>query len=114
MSERVNSAIMSVSVSAGADFNSGCVEIKGLQCFSIQAAWTGLDAADAPIKVQLSNDNSNWDDYPSSTATLAATPDNEIWEFVGGSACNWVRCVYTKNSVTAGTISITATLVSEA
>lgn len=70
--------------------------------YSIQAVYTG--APDGTIKLQASNDNSNWVDVTSSSVALTSS-GNGIWN-VSGSNYQYVRVKYTDGGV-GGTGALT-------
>lgn len=95
---------------AAANFNSPGIYIQGCHSIGIQVTWTGLDAADATAKIQISNDNTNWNDYPSTSTTASTTPSNKCWDFPTGCGLKYMRVVWTKGSVAAGTFTVFTTV----
>lgn len=70
---------------------------------SIQAVFTGSPVG--TLKLQISNDNSNWTDYTNSSVSVT-TSGNFLWNLVS-VGFQYVRVVYTKSS---GTGSLTVTV----
>lgn len=74
---------------------------------SVQFVATGLDAADGVIKLQDSNDGTNWNDITGATITVATGTSTNMLRYTAFTA-DKVRVVWTKNSNTTGTITVTA------
>ena len=97
---------------AGSDFVSDAWEVlpgfpgRGLRQGSIQVVWSGLDALDGVIEIEVSNDGINWNCYGTNTeVTLTPAAQNQVYEFQKFMT-RFVRVKYTRNSVNAGSISI--------
>lgn len=69
--------------------------------FQINA--TGLSTADSTVKMQHSNDATNWVDVDNSTLTLAAGTSTQTLLMINQSFV-YYQVVYTKNTNSAGTI----------
>lgn len=69
---------------------------------SVQVIWTGLNATDATITVQTSNNATNYNDV--TDFTLSPSASNQIVNFCTVTT-NYIRLAYDNGSVTAGNIS---------
>lgn len=74
---------------------------------SVQFVATGLDAADGIIKLQDSNDGTNFNDISGATITVAAGTSSNMIRYTAFTA-EKIRVVWTKGSNTTGTISVIA------
>ncbi len=93
---------------AGADIEGQILPIPGgLPAFSFQINTFDLNAADASITVEESNDGLNWieADSPDLPIVLATSTDINKINVIQKVAKNY-RIVYTKNSVTTGDIEV--------
>ena len=75
---------------------------------SFQIDGTGLDAADATVQVQKSNNGTNFVNISGATATLASGTATSFIE-VSGAKNEFYKLVITVNTVTTGTLSIDLT-----
>ena len=98
--------------SAGSNFVSESWEVmptypdRPLRQGSLQVIWSGLDALDAVVTLDVSNDNINWNCYGGVVqVTIDVASDNQVYEFQKFMS-RYVRLVYQKNSVTTGQIKI--------
>lgn len=71
MSKTLHKQILAVPLIVAADQVVGTLDITSCNGVSVQVNPPALAAGS--IKLQRSNDNTNWEDIPSATATLAAT-----------------------------------------
>jgi len=71
---------------------------------SIHYVWSGLDAIDSNIVVQVSNDNTNWQNLPIGVTNLNVAASNEM-VFSQDIPYAYIRLYYTVGTVTAGTIN---------
>lgn len=76
---------------------------KGKTSMALQIVATGLNAADATVKVQESNDGTNWVDVSGASITLASGASYPVLSIT--PRCRFNRYVYTKGTVSAGTFS---------
>lgn len=96
---------------AGGDYDSGSIEIseyrRGL---NIQVVFTSLNAATGQLKIQTSNNNSNWDDLnnsldqlpysaPSGTSSIMISIDG----FVFGQ---YIKITFSRGTVTTGSLQV--------
>lgn len=98
---------LSTSQSLSANFVSAWHETHPFDMGSIQMIWSGADATDGVLMVQVSNDKENWADISSvsDAATVCAASGTVFNDFPDISWKYW-RVNYTANSITTGTISI--------
>lgn len=76
---------------------------------SFQANWSSLTGTiDGTIKVQCSNDGSNWTDKTGATMTLSGDSGSNIISLNGVVTELKCRAVYTKNNITGGSITVIA------
>lgn len=97
--------VMETSRSMGATFNGNAVSVARASSFSVQPVWSGGGAPAGTLKLQYSNDNTNWDDISGQTFAVAA--DGNKMFTVNNVNYNFVRLVYTR---TGGTGTLNATL----
>lgn len=76
----------------------------------LQAIGTGLNTSDSTVTLEQSNDGVNWDDVYDSTGvvftlTMASGTTSQS-QVLTNMAMAYLRGVYTKNTNSAGTISI--------
>lgn len=74
---------------------------------SVQFVATSLSHADGVIKLQDSNDGTNWNDITGATITVASGTSSNMIRYTAFTA-DQVRAVWTKGSNTTGTITVTA------
>lgn len=74
---------------------------------AVQVVATGLNSADSVMKLQESNDGTNWADISGATATLASGASAPLIKATA-LVCRYIRAVYTKNTNSAGTVSAIA------
>jgi hypothetical protein len=95
---------------AGADFVSESWEVLAgfphtkLAHGSVQVVWEGIDAGTGTLEIQVSNDNIHWNCYSDQT-TIPAGSESQIYEF-NKFTTRYLRVKWTKNTVSAGTITI--------
>ena len=65
---------------------------------------TSLNAADGVIKLQDSLDGTNWNDITGATITVATGTSTNMIRYTAFTG-SFIKAVWTKNSVSAGTIS---------
>lgn len=71
---------------------------------SLQFVATGIDAADGVIKLQDSNDGSNWNDITGATITVAAGTSSNMIRYTAFTGKH-IRANWAKGSNAAGTIA---------
>jgi len=83
-------------------------ETRGLEVVSIQATWTGLNAADSQMVIEASNNITDWNilDADKNQILLDTAADSQIWNVVQLQN-NYVRLRFTANSNSAGTSIVT-------
>lgn len=86
---------------------------KGLRIgtLSITVKSTSFNAADSTVVLQMSNNNSNWENVTDGSMTIATGSATQSLTPVTYLAMRYYRVVYTPNSNTAGTIKILANLL---
>lgn len=101
--------------SATANINSEVIdtEYMGLRVgtLSMQVNATSFNASDATVKVQHSNDKTNWVDITDGSLTIASGTSTQILAPVVYLSARYHRVVYTKNSNSAGTIQVICNLI---
>ena len=76
---------------------------------SLQFIAASLDQADGVIKLQDSNDNSNWNDISGATITVASGTSSNMIRYTSFASA-FIRCVWTKGTNTTGTITAIANI----
>lgn len=76
----------------------------------IQVNTASFNAADATVKLQHSNDATNWIDTTDGSITIASGTNSATLTPVTQLAMRYYRIVYTKNSNSAGTIQVIVSL----
>jgi hypothetical protein len=86
---------------------------KGLKVgtLSFQVNSTGFNQATATVKLQHSNDNTNWNDVTDGSLTIASGTASAVLTPVVSLAMRYYRVVYTPNTNTAGTIQVLVNLL---
>lgn len=95
--------------SATANINSETFDMDGQRSgrnLSFQVNATSFNASDATVKMQHSNDNSNWTDLTDGSLTMASGTTSQILTPITMLGARYYRIVYTKNSNSAGTITV--------
>lgn len=100
-----------IGVDLSADYTSDAFDIQRHTSGSLHFLWKDLDAADATVRIEVSNvpDPTDpmwatweiWTIYRGSEITLFETMCSQGWE-IQDLGFRWARVVYTANSVTAG------------
>lgn len=94
----------------GAAMDTGSLFIKAGN-IGVQAVGAGLNSADSTVTLQQSNDGTNWDyvyDSVGSVFTITmASGDSSQSQVLTNMALGFLRGVYTKNTNSAGTITVT-------
>lgn len=97
------------SVTSTVNLNSSAFGSAGYKWISVQFIATSLDAADGVIKLQDSNDGTNWNDISGASITVASGTSSNMIRYTAFTTSN-CRAVWTKGSNTAGTIAAIAVL----
>lgn len=95
--------------SLGASGNSSAGNISQVIGYSIQAVWSAGSTPVGVLKLQSSNDGSNWNDISGATANVSGDTGSAMFN-VTDAYYNQVRLVYTR---TSGSGTINASLVSK-
>lgn len=88
----------------GADFTSDTIVNAG-SGLSLQAIWTGNNAANGAIQVETSVDGSCWCNYLNGSFTIPITAGCKPFE-LAGSSFPFFRVTYTKGANTTGTLDL--------
>lgn len=95
---------------ATANINSETLDLAGYKMnigvLSFTAITTGFNSATATVKIQHSNDNSNWEDVTDGSITIASGSAAQSLTPITYAGMRYYRIVYTKNSNSAGTIQV--------
>ena len=91
-------------VAASSNQTSSGVNILKYKGFCAFISWTGLDAADGAVKLQASIDDTTYSDITGTSTTMATTPSSILLN-ITDAYYKYFRVVYTKNSVTTGTVT---------
>jgi len=92
-------------IDADTSVNSSNVVVSNHDLGHVSLHWSGASHTDATMKLQRSNDGTNWVDVPSSSMTLgaAAGTDDIALDNIGFA---FIRSVYVKGSNTSGSVSL--------
>lgn len=93
---------LATAVSMSASINSTSQQMNQYAVACVQAVFTGSPVG--VLKLQISNDNSNWTDYGGSEQSISAA-GNFAWN-LANIGYQYVRLVYTKTSG-SGALSVT-------
>jgi len=93
-------------ITASANGNSDEIDVRGLLSGSMQFVWEDIDAFDARVILQGSNDGTNWNDFGGDGGgiIMLLEDDSQVWEFKEFTT-KFVRLDYTANDVTTGTLN---------
>jgi hypothetical protein len=95
------------SVSSSASSTSDVINLRRHETYAcIQVAWTGTTAG--TLKLQVSNDSTQWDDLDGITVTPAGSDSQDLWVIYAASF-QFMRVVFTRTSGT-GTLTGTVSL----
>lgn len=85
------------------DFSSDSIPVMKHSFGSVQFSWEDIDAFNATVILQGSNDNENWNDLGGNTGgiILLNTPGSQVWEFTEFTT-RYIRLSYQANSVSEG------------
>jgi len=94
-------------VSAGnlaSNITSAAQQLNQMLMCSIQAVWSGSSPS-GTLKLQISNDDSNWTDYSGSSQSVSGNTGSIMWN-MSATPFPWIRVVYTAVSGT-GSLNVT-------
>lgn len=95
---------------ATADINSNSFNIDTLPIRCANIGWqvnaVGFNQATATVKIQHSQDATNWADVLDATLTLASGTSSQVQSPITNIGSTYYRAVYTKNTNSAGTITV--------
>ena len=105
-----NQIIATIDVATGAVINTSLYPLNQYINGSIQFIWSGFDAADSTVKMQTTDSNGlSFDDKSGTSFTIDSASGSLSLSFNGTLTSQAIRFVATRNSSTAGIISIYAT-----
>lgn len=96
--------------SANQNINTESIDMTLYQLAYVQILTSGLNASDGVFKLQDSQDNVNWHDIPSATVTVLSAAPSHIIRVATPIVAGYMRGVWTKNTVNAGTIQVLVNL----
>lgn len=110
----MSKCISTKTILADYDMSGGDIEVEvpfsSQNPWSIQAIWDSLDAADATLKLEQSNDGTNFAEvWGDPTITMTGTSDTDIIEDDVFTSFH-IKAVVAVNSVTSGTLSLIITV----
>ena len=78
--------------------------------FDIQFVWASLDQTDGSVKIQLSNDGTNYGDYPNTDSLLfnSASGAGAIRDTYKGTAAKYLKINVDSGTCTSGTLKVYA------
>lgn len=95
---------------ATANITSNAIDMDGTPTkilnLGVQVIAVGLNSADATVKIQHSNDNVNFSDITDASITLASGSSAPILSPITNIGTRYYRAVFTKNTNSAGTLSV--------
>lgn len=95
-------AAAATSISTGDDAESLVITLRPkTQAVCVQIAWTGT--TDGTVKLQVSNDNSQWDDLTGINTSTGGSAGTDAWN-ISTIGFAFMKLVYTRSSGT-GTLS---------
>jgi hypothetical protein len=100
-----NEIFVAAGTSAAASFNSSAIDTIGYQYLSVQINATSLSAADGIVKLQDSNDGTNWTDITGATLTLAAGSSPNMIRDTANTG-RYIRAVWTFGTNASGTLQM--------
>ena len=98
--------------SLAASFNTSGTPSHDYEMATIQMTWSGANATDAVAQIEVSNDNTNWNNLGGTPgrATLSSAADTQIW-MLQDIAFKYLRLAYSNGTNTTGTATITMDLL---
>jgi len=78
--------------------------------YSFQFVWASLDQTDGSVKVQISNDGTNYNDYPNTDSLLfnSAGGSGYIRDTYKGTACRYIKINVDSGTCSSGTLKVYA------
>lgn len=101
--------VIAASTTATVNLNSSAFGSNYHKWIGVQFLATSLSHSDGVIKLQDSNDGTNWNDVSGASITVASGTTSNMIRYTAFTGAN-LRAVWTKGSNTAGTISAIAIL----
>jgi len=91
----------------GNDFQSEGIDVRYLTQGSIQFDWADLDAFNARVIIQGSNNSIDWSDFGGADGgiTITRATSAQIWEFTKFTT-RYIRLDFTSNNVSTGSASL--------
>ena len=76
--------------------------------FDFQFVWATLDQTDGSVKIQISNDGTNYNDYPNTDSLLfnSASGTGAIRDTFKGTASQWIKLNVDSGTCSSGTLKI--------
>jgi hypothetical protein len=89
------------------DVNGEAIDVRNCSSGSMFLVWASAAATDAVVKLQESNDGTNWKDIASQTVTIAAPTGTHVFKLTRDVLlCAYVRPVIIDNTESAGSASL--------
>lgn len=89
------------------DTNGEAIDVRNVSSGSLVLVWADAAATDAVVKLQESNDGTNWKDITSQTVTIAAAAGSHVFKLTSDVLlCALIRPVVVDNAESAGTASL--------
>lgn len=88
-----------------ANFTSNSFSVGEYTSLSFMINWSSFNSNSSVVQVQVSNNNSSWDDKSSASATLIGASGAQGLSLAGTVTEGFYRLKYTKNSNSAGIAS---------
>jgi hypothetical protein len=99
--------IVKAGTAASAGFDSSSIELGdnlSINNMSMHVIGTGLNTADSTVKLQSSNNNTDWVDVVDGSLTL--TSSTSFYLIAGNVAMKYYRVVFANGTNSAGTIQV--------
>jgi hypothetical protein len=92
---------------ARADHTSTVIDTSDVLYMSAQIVWASLTGTlDATIKMEVSNDGTNWVEKSSASFTLTTASGTDMLSLNGVVTEHYYRIKYTHGNVSGGTVSV--------
>lgn len=102
--------LIDAGTSANANINTEAMDVNLYQFAYVQILTASLNASDGVFKLQDSNDGTNWHDIAGATVTVLSAAPSHIIRVTTPIVATYLRGVWTKNTVNAGTINVIVSL----
>ncbi len=102
--------LIDAGTSANGNINTDYIDMTLFQLAYIQILTAGLNASDGVFKLQDSNDGTNWHDIAGATVTVLSGAPSHVIRVTTPIVAGYMRGVWTKNTVSAGTINVLVNL----